>query len=55
MINSGRMTIAIFPLLKVPHVSDSSAEDTTLQIVLQYVCMGQFLSRLGFIGIDEGQ
>ena len=26
------MLIAVFPLLKVPHVSVSSAEDTTLKV-----------------------
>ena len=54
-IKAGRMPIAVFPLLKVPHVSASAAEDTTLRIVLHYMCIGPFLSGLCFIGLGEGQ
>ena len=49
------MPIDVFRLLKVPHVSDSAAEDTTLRIVLDSVCMGTFQSGLGFVGLGEGQ
>ena len=31
-IKAGRMTIAVFLLLKVPHISDSAAEGTTFRI-----------------------
>ena len=55
VIKAGCMPIAVFLLLKVPHVSDSAAEDTTLQMVLHSVCMGTFLPGLGFIGLGEGQ
>ena len=44
LINSGRMLIAIFLLLKLPHVSASAEEDTTMRIVLHSVGMGH-LSR----------
>ena len=54
-IKAGRMPISVYPLLKVPHVLDYSAEDTIFRIVLHSVCMGQFLSGLGFIGLGEGQ
>ena len=53
-IKSGCMPISGFPLLNVPHVSASAAEDTTFQIVLHPVCMGPFLSVFGFIGLGEG-
>ena len=49
------MTIAILPLFKVPQVSASAAKETTLQVILHYVCIGLFLSGLGFIGLGEGQ
>ena len=55
VINSGHILIYVFPLLKVPHVSASSAEDTTLRIVLHFVFMGTFLSGLDFIGLGEVQ
>ena len=55
VIKSGCMLIDVYPLLKVPHVSASAAEDTTFRIVLHSVFMGPFLSGLGFIGLGEGQ
>ena len=54
-IKSGRMTIDVFPLLNVPHVSASTSEDTTLKIVLYYVYIGLFLLGVGFTGLGEGQ
>ena len=54
-VEAGRMLIAVLPLLKVPHVSASAAEDKTLRIVLHSVCIGPFLSGLGFIGLGQGQ
>ena len=54
-IKYGRIPIAVLPLLKVPYVSVSSAEDMTLQIVLYSVCIGPFLLGLGFIRLDEVQ
>ena len=39
-IKSGRMTIAVFPLLNVVHVSAPAAEDNTSQIVLNYMWIG---------------
>ena len=55
VIKAGRIPVAFFPLLKVPHVSYYAAEDTKFRIVLHSVCMGPFLSVLGFIGIGEVQ
>ena len=55
VINYGHMMIAVFLLFKVPDVSALAAEDTTLRIFLHSVCMGPFLSGLGFIGLGEGQ
>ena len=55
MSKYGCILIAVFPLLKVTHVSASAAEDTTFRIVLHSVCMGPFLSGLGFIRMGEGQ
>ena len=55
MIKSGFMPISVFLLLKIPHVSTSAAETTTLRIVLHSLCMGSFLLGLCFIGIGEGQ
>ena len=49
------MPIYFLPLPKVPNVTASNAEDTTLRIVLQSVRMGPFISGLGFIGLGEGQ
>ena len=54
VINDGCISIAVSPLFKVPHVSDSAVKDTTLKIVLHSVCMSPFLSGLGFIGLGEG-
>ena len=54
-IKAGRITIDVFLLLKVPHISASSAEDTTLRIVLHSVCICPFLLGLDFIGLSEGQ
>ena len=54
-INAGFMPIAVFHLLKVPHVSYLADEYTTLRIVLHYVCTGPFLLGLGFIILGEGQ
>ena len=54
VIKSGCMPIDVFPLLNVPHASASSAEDTEFRIFLHSVCMGPFLSGLGFIGLGEG-
>ena len=55
VIKAAYMKIYIFLLLKVNHVSDSAAEDTTLRIVLHYVCICMFFSGLGFIGLVEVQ
>ena len=55
VIKDGCMSISVFPLLKLPHVSSSAAEDTTFWIVLHSVCMELFLLGLGFIGLGEGQ
>ena len=49
------MPISVFLLLKVSHVSASSAEDTILWIVLHYVCIGLFLLGVVFNGRGEGQ
>ena len=54
-IKAGRMPIYVLPLLKVTHDSASVSEGTTLRIVLRSVCIGPFLSGLGFIGLGEGQ
>ena len=54
-ITAGCMSISVFLLFRVPQISDLSAEDTALHTVLHYVCMGPFLSELGFIGLVEGQ
>ena len=42
-IKSGRMPIALFPLLKLPRVSASAAEDNKLWIVLHSVWIGLFI------------
>ena len=55
MVKAGRTLIAVFPLLKVPHVSTSSAEDTTLRIVLHSVWIGPFILVLVFIEFVDGQ
>ena len=54
-IKVGCMPMAVFKLLKVPHVSDSAAEDTTLQIVLYSVWIGPFLLLVGFTDRGKGQ
>ena len=43
------MSVDVFLLLKVPHVSASAAEDTTFRIFLHSVFMGPFLSGLGLL------
>ena len=53
VIKAGRMSISVLPFLKVPHVPASSAEETTFWIVLHSVCMGTFISGLGFIELGE--
>ena len=53
VIKYGRIPISVLLLLKVSHVSDSATEDTTFRIVLHSMCMGPFLSGLGFIGLGE--
>ena len=47
--------ISVFPCLKVPHISDSAAEDTTMRIVLHSVSMGTFILGVLFIGLGEVQ
>ena len=54
-IMAGCMPIAVFPLLKVPHVSASAAEYTTLQIILHFLWIGLFPLGLGFIVFGDGQ
>ena len=54
-IKAGRMPIYTFILLKVPHLSDSAAKDTTIWIVLHSMWIGPFLLGVGFIGLDDGQ
>ena len=54
-IKDGHLKIAVFPLFKVPHVSSSVAEDTTLRIFFHSMWIGPFLLRLGFIGFGDGQ
>ena len=49
------MTIAIFTLLKVPHVTTSADKDMILRIVLEYVWIGPFLLCVGFISLGDGQ
>ena len=55
VINASCIPIAVLPLLKVPHVSTSSAEDTTLRIFKYYVCIGQLISGIGLIRLGKGQ
>ena len=54
-IKAGRMPITVSLLLKVPHVSASADEDTTLRIFYDSVCIGPFLLGLGFIRLGQGQ
>ena len=48
VIQSGRMPIDVFPVLKVIHISAYAAEYTTLRIVFHSVCIGIFLGGVRF-------
>ena len=53
VIKAGLMPIAVFIFLKVPHVSVSATEDTTLRTVLHSMWIGLFLLGLGFIDFGD--
>ena len=54
-VKAGCMLIAIFLLLKVPYILDSSDEYTTLRVFLYSVWIGLLLLVIGFNGRGEGQ
>ena len=54
-IKGVRIMIAIFLMLKVPHVSSYSTEDMILRMVLHYAWIGPFPLVVGFIGLGDFQ
>ena len=54
-IKYGRIPIAVFTLLNLPHTSYSTYEDTILRIVLHFVCIRPFPLGVIFTGRGKGQ
>ena len=55
VINDGRKPIAVFLLLKVPHILASAYKKLILLMFLHSVWIGSFLLGLGIIGFGDGQ
>ena len=54
-IKDGCMTVAVFPLINILHVSSSDDKYATLKIFLHSVCIGPFILREGLTVCGEGQ